>query len=358
MQTQELAGTAAADAAAEHEALRETVERFVRNELMPLEGTLLAREASGGELHLTAAEAAPLLKKCSELGLWGLDAPAELGGADLPATALMLIQEELSRTIVPFSFPPESPVLRLLMAVANEDQRQRYLAPYAQGKTRSATAISEPGAGADPTAMATRAVKDGDHWVLNGRKIWVSYMPQADFTIVLARTAAGRDHRGITAFIIDRDTPGFRIEREIPMLGGHRTYEVVLEECRVPDSQVLGEPGSGFAHLQLRLTRRRLLMGPMCIGMARRALDMMCEHASQRTTFGVKLADRQAIQWWIAERTTFIGTIRVTASPRNTAGTLASIMPAVVPTVTRATLWNFAASSEVAIWVLSPISTR
>lgn len=313
MQTQETAGTAVADAAAEHEALRETVERFVRNELMPLEGTLLAREAGGGELHLTAAEAAPLLKKCSELGLWGLDAPAELGGADLPATALMLIQEELSRTIVPFSFPPESPVLRLLMAVANEDQRRRYLAPYAQGKTRSATAISEPGAGADPTAMATRAVKDGDHWILDGRKIWVSYMPQADFTIVLARTAAGRDHRGITAFIVDRDTPGFRIEREIPMLGGHRTYEVVLEACRVPDSQVLGEPGSGFAHLQLRLTRRRLLMGPMCIGMARRALDMMCEHASQRTTFGVKLADRQAIQWWIADAATSIHACRLMA---------------------------------------------
>ena len=212
---------------------------------------------------------------------------------------------------MPFSFPPESPVLRLLMAVANEDQRRRYLAPYAQGKTRSATAISEPGAGADPTAMATRAVKDGDHWVLDGRKIWVSYMPQADFTIVLARTAAGRDHRGITAFIVDRDTPGFRIEREIPMLGGHRTYEVVLEACRVPDSQVLGEPGSGFAHLQLRLTRRRLLMGPMCIGMARRALDMMCERAVSRVTKGERLADKQMVQERIADSYTQITQFRL-----------------------------------------------
>jgi acyl-CoA dehydrogenase len=149
--------------------------------------------------------------------------------------------------------------------------------------------------------MATRAVQDGTHWVLNGRKLWVSYMPQADFTIVLARTAAGRDHRGITAFIVDRDTPGFRIEREIPMLGGHRTYEIAIEDCRIPHSQILGELGSGFAHMQLRLTRRRLLMGPMCIGMARRALDMMCDHARQRTTFGVRLADRQAVQWWIAD---------------------------------------------------------
>lgn len=299
--------------AEEHRILQGTVERFVKNELMPLENAMLAREARGHELHLTPGEAAPLLEKCRALGLWGLDAPAELGGADLPTTALMLVQEELSRTIVPFSFPPESPVLRLLTAVANEDQRQRYLAPYAEGMIRSATAISEPGAGADPTAMATRAVRDGTHWVLNGRKIWVSYVPQADFTVVLARTAAGRDHRGITAFIVDRDTPGFRIEREIAMLGGHRTYEIALEDCRLPDSQVLGEPGKGFAHLQLRLTRRRLLMGPMCIGMARRALDMMCEHAGRRATFGVKLADRQAVQWWIADAATSIHACRLMA---------------------------------------------
>ena len=297
----------------EHRALQETVARFVERELMPLEPALLAREAAGGELHLTAAESAPLLEKCRALGLTGLDAPAEIGGADLPAVALMGVQEELSRTIVPFSFPPESPVLRLLMAVANDDQRRRYLEPYAQGKIRSATAISEPGAGADPTAMATKAVKDGDHWVLNGRKIWVSYMPAADFTVVLARTAPGRDHRGITAFLVDRDTPGFRIEREIPMLGGHRTYELAFEDCRVPDSQVLGEPGSGFAHMQLRLTRRRLLMGPMCIGMARRALDMMVAHANQRATFGVKLAERQAVQWWIADAATGIHACRLMA---------------------------------------------
>ncbi|MFO1087462.1 MAG: acyl-CoA dehydrogenase family protein [Reyranellaceae bacterium] len=297
----------------EHRALQETVARFVDRELVPLERALLAREAGGEELHLAAAEVAPLLEKCRELGLWGLDAPTEMGGADLPTAALMLVQEELSRTIVPFSFPPESPVLRLLMAVANDDQRKRYLEPYAQGRLRSVTAISEPGAGADPMAMATHAVRDGADWVLNGRKIWVSYVPSADFTVVLARTAPGRNHRGITAFIVDRDTPGFRVEREIRMLGGHRTYELVFEDCRVPDSQVLGEPGSGFAYMQLRLTRRRLLMGPMCIGMARRALDMMCAYASQRTTFGVELSDRQAIQWWIADAATAIHACRLMA---------------------------------------------
>lgn len=299
--------------AEEHRAIQAMVARFVEREVMPLEAALLAREAAGGELQLTDDEAAPLLAKCRALGLWGLDAPADYGGADLPTPALMLVQEELSRTIVPFSLPPESPVLRLLMAVANEAQRRRYLAPYAAGEIRSATAISEPGAGADPTGITTRAVREGDDWVLNGRKIWISYMPRADFTVVLARTSPGRDHRGVTAFIVDRGTPGFRIEREIAMLGGHRTYELVLEDCRVPDSQVLGEPGRGFAHMQLRLSRRRLLMGPMCIGMARRALDMMCDHAKQRTTFGVRLADRQAVQWWIADAATSIHACRLMA---------------------------------------------
>ncbi len=119
----------------EHGALQETVRRFVEQELIPLEKRMLAREAGGGELHLTAAESAPLLQKCRELGLGASMRRPNWGGADLSTTALMLVQQELSRTVVPFSFPPESPVLRLLLAVANEDQRERYLTPYAEGSS-------------------------------------------------------------------------------------------------------------------------------------------------------------------------------------------------------------------------------
>jgi acyl-CoA dehydrogenase len=295
----------------EHRQLQDLVARFVARELMPLEPALLAREARGEELRLSEDELATLHAKCRALGLVALDAPTELGGADLPTTALMRVQEELSRSIVPFAFPPESPVLRLLLAAASEEQKRRYLAPYARGEIRSATAISEPGAGADPSAMTTRAVRHGGDWVINGRKIWVSYVPAADFTVLLARTGSERDHRGISAFLVDKGTPGFRIEREIPMLGGHRTYELVLENCRVPGSQMLGEPGEGFAHMQLRLTRRRLLMGPMCVGMAGRALDMMCDHVKARTTFGTVLAERDAIQWWIADAATQIHACRL-----------------------------------------------
>jgi alkylation response protein AidB-like acyl-CoA dehydrogenase len=285
----------------EHRMLQDLVAKFVDNELMPLESAVLKREIEGRPVYLTEAEEQPLLAKCKELGLWGLDVPEEFGGANLPMVALVGMYEEQSRTPVPFTFPPDSPNLHMLMAVANEEQRAKYLDPYARGVARSAIAISEPGAGGDPAGMTTRAVQDGDDWVINGRKIWVSRVPHADFIIAMARTGEGKRHEGITAFIIEKGTKGFIIEREIPMLGGQRTYELVFEDCRVPSRQVLGKLGQGFAPMQLRLTVRRIQMGAWCIGIARRALDMMMDHAKQRSTFGVKLADRQAIQWWIAE---------------------------------------------------------
>ncbi len=295
----------------EHRMLQDLVAKFVDRELMPLERSVLAREARGEKYGLTREQEAPLLAKCRELGLWALDVPEELGGANLPAVALMAINEELGRTIVPFTFPPDSPNLHMLLAAADERQRELYLKPYAEGRAHSAIAISEPGAGGDPAEMTTRAVKDGDQWVINGRKIWVSRVPQADFVIVMARTGEGKRHEGISAFIVEKDTPGFIIEREIAMIGGHRTYELVFEDCRVPEAQVLGRLGHGFAPMQLRLTVRRLQIGAWCIGIARRALEMLCEQAKNRTTFGTKLSERQAIQWWVADAATRIHACRL-----------------------------------------------
>ncbi len=297
--------------AEEHRMLQDLVAKFVDRDLMPLERAVLAREAHGGKFGLTEEEEVPLLAKCRELGLWALDVPEELGGANLPTVALMPINEELGRTVVPFTFPPDSPNLHMLLAVADERQRELYLKPYATGEAKSCIAISEPGAGGDPAGMTTRAVKDGDHWVINGRKIWVSRVPQADFVIVMARTGEGKRHEGISAFIVERGTPGFIIEREIAMIGGRRTYELVFENLRVPESQVLGKLGHGFAPMQLRLTVRRLQIGAWCIGISRRALDMLCEHARQRVTFGARLADRQAIQWWVADAATRIHACRL-----------------------------------------------
>ncbi|SDC43604.1 acyl-CoA dehydrogenase family protein [Belnapia rosea] len=291
--------------------LQELVAKFVDRELMPLEPAVLRRESEGGRYTLTAEEEAPLLARCRELGLWGLDVPEDLGGANLSAVALMVAEEEVARTVVPFAFPPDSPNLHMMLQVANEDQRERYLRPYADGRLKSGIAISEPGAGGDPAGMTTRAVKEDGGWVINGRKIWVSRMGSADFTIVMARTGEGKRQEGVTAFLVDKGTPGFIVEREIPMIGGRRTYELVFEDLRVPDSQVLGEVGRGYAPMQLRLNVRRLQIGARCVGIARRALRMMGEHALQRTTFGQRLADRQAIQWWIADAATRIHACRL-----------------------------------------------
>jgi len=295
----------------EHRMLQELVAKFVDNELIPLEANVLKREIAGQKAALSDEEEERILAKCKELGLWGLDVPEEVGGANLPAVALMGVQEEIGRTCVPFTFPPDSPNLHMLLQTVTPEQRRKYLEPYAAGTAKSAIAISEPGAGGDPAGMTTRAVLDGHDWVINGRKIWISRVPYADFTIVMARTGTDKRHGGITAFIVEKGTPGLIVQREIPMLGGQRTYEVVFENCRVPEEQVLGRIGDGFAPMQLRLTVRRLQMGAWAIGMSRRALDMMCSHVKQRETFGVKLADRQAIQWWIADAATKIHACRL-----------------------------------------------
>ena len=295
----------------EHRQLQDLVARFVDKELMPLEPRIIEREIRGEHPTLTPEEATPLLAKCRELGLWALDVPEEFGGVNLPAVALMAVNEELWRTIVPFTFPPDSPNLHMLMTAATPEQKAKYLEPYARGEAKSCIAVSEPGAGADPSGMITKAEPVGNGWVVNGRKIWVSRVPEADFIILMARVGAGKRREGITAFIVERGIEGFVIEREIPMIGGHRTYELVFEDMRLPANAILGEIGQGFAPMQLRLNVRRLQIGAWAIGISRRALDMMCTHVKQRMTFGTLLADRQAIQWWIADAATKIHICRL-----------------------------------------------
>jgi len=298
----------------EHRMLQDTVRRFVRQELLPLESLVLQRDTQGmtGEDLLPPEVDEKLLGKAKVAGLWGLDVPEEFGGLNLDAFSKCLANEELHKTVTPFTFPPDAPNLHMLMQTCTPEQRERYLIPYARGEKRSAIAISEPGAGSDPSGMQTTAIKKGDQWVINGRKIWISRAHIADFLIVMALTDKEKRARGgITAFLVDKGTPGLVLQRQIPVIGGHAPWELVFEDMTVPDSHVLGHIGQGFAPMQLRLTVRRLEIGSWCVGFAQRCLDMMVDYAKQRVTFGQRLADRQAIQWFIADAATDIYAARL-----------------------------------------------
>ena len=286
----------------DHRMIGDLVRRFVDDELMPLEQGVLDRAIAGDELKLSKEEKARVDQVSRDIGIWGLDAPADLGGHDLPAVAMVAVNEALGRTIVPWTLPPDSPNLRMLAATVNDRQREAYLAPYVRGETISAIGISEPGAGADPAGMKTTAVRDGDDWILNGRKIWITKANVADFTITMAVTDKEKGARGgISAFLVDRDAPGFNVVRPIPVIGGETLYEVAFDDCRVEGWKLLGTEGQGFAPMQLRLSTRRAEMAANAIGMAQRAMEMMIDYAPQRVTFGKPLSERQTIQNWISD---------------------------------------------------------
>jgi len=292
--------------------IRETVRKFVERELIPLEAHVMKNQlASDDGAQLTAAQTDRLRSVSKELGLWGLDAPEDLGGLGLPQVTMVAVAEEMGRTITPFILPPDTPNLRMIAAVGTPEQKERYLRPYIEGKLNSRMALSEPGAGGDAAGLRTRAERTADGWVINGRKIWITDAARCDFLIVMARVGEGQRQEGVTAFIVERGTPGFTIERAIPMVGDTLTYELVFDDMRLPEGAVLGEVGAGYAPMQLRLITRRLEMAAMSIGMAQRALDIMSAHARERVTFGERLADRQAIQWWAADIATRIHACRL-----------------------------------------------
>ncbi|KAF0114974.1 MAG: acyl-CoA dehydrogenase [Hyphomonadaceae bacterium] len=298
----------------EHKMLKDLVEKFVQTEIMPLEAAVLVRDAAGKGAYLLPTELERLHKVSKELGLWSLDAPEELGGMGLPYVALIGVNEALGYSCATYTLPPDSPNLRMLEKTAKGAQIEAYLAPYARGETISAIGISEPGAGADPAGMQTKAVRDGDDWIINGRKIWITRAAEADFTILMAITDPAKGAKGgMSAFLVDKDAPGFKVMRQIPMLGGEFTYEIALDDCRVPNWKLLGNEGEGFGPMQVRLGTRRMEMAAWCIGGAQRALDMMVEYAPQRSTFGEKLSQRQTVQWWAADAATKIHAARLMA---------------------------------------------
>lgn len=278
-----------------------TVRRFVREEIVPLEAKL---DPDASELPREDFER--LTKKVREMGFWGLDIPAEYGGAGVDMVTRVLMAVEMTQhragLYVPCYGVFGSAGLAQLYE-ATEDQKQRYLHPMLRGEKRGFFGLTEPSGGSDPArAIRTRAVRDGDDWIINGSKVFISGADRAHFGLVFARTDASKGRGGVTCFLVDTDMKGFHVRRVVHTLrSSHYATELQFEDLRVPHANVLGEVNGGFAIANERLSRQRIPYAAACIGVAVKAQELAIDYAKQRETFGAPLATRQAVQWMIID---------------------------------------------------------
>ncbi|HLY67478.1 MAG TPA: acyl-CoA dehydrogenase family protein [Chloroflexota bacterium] len=278
--------------------VRQTVRRFVDQELMPLERSL------DDLTDIPDPIRRQLEAKVKEMGFWAAAVPVEFGGGGIGALGNMVMREQISRCIVSdtrddrgFGGSPWP-----ILYQCDPEQRRKYLDPVIRGEKRHFFAMTEPGAGNDANGLATSAVLDGDEWAINGSKVFISHVDIADFGVVLAKTDVTKRARGgLSAFIVDKGTPGFNIVRMIHTIGAARVFELHFDNCRVPEQNLLGEVGHGFDIAGSNLTKTRLKQAASSLGLAQRALEMCIDYVQQRETFGKKLMDRGAVQMMIAD---------------------------------------------------------
>ena len=285
----------------EQEMIIGLVRRFVREEILPLE-LKLDPDADA----LDAADRDRLISKTKEMGLYGLDIPPEYGGPDIDLVTRTLIAVEMAQHRAGLYAPCYGVFGGAGLAQlfeATEEQKDKYLYPTLRGEKRGFFGLSEPSGGSDPArAIQTRAVRDGDNWIINGSKLWISGADRADFGLVFARTDSSKGRNGVTCFIVDTDTPGFHVRRIVHTLrSAHYATELQFENMIVPSANILGELNKGFAIANDRLTRQRIPYAAGCIGVAMKAQEMALEYVPQRETFGAPLSSRQAIQWMLVD---------------------------------------------------------
>jgi alkylation response protein AidB-like acyl-CoA dehydrogenase len=237
---------------------------------------------------------------------WGLDIPAEYGGAGVDMVTRVLMAIEMSQHRAGLYVPCYGVFGTAGLAQlyeATEDQKQRYLHPMLRGEKRGFFGLTEPSGGSDPArAIRTKAVRDGDDWIINGSKVFISGADRAHFGLVFARTDASKGRGGVTCFLVDTDMKGFHVRRVVHTLrSSHYATELQFEDLRVPNANVLGEVNGGFAIANERLSRQRVPYAAACIGVAVKAQELAIEYAKQRETFGAPLATRQAVQWMIID---------------------------------------------------------
>ncbi|MGE0461138.1 MAG: acyl-CoA dehydrogenase [Vicinamibacterales bacterium] len=290
----------------EQELLRRSVREFAETEIRPH-----VMEWDNGQ-HFPLG----LLPKLAELGLMGIQFPEAYGGAAMSAVDYCICIEELARV---------DPSISLSVAAHNglgaahiamfgsEAQKQRYLAPLARGERLAAWGLTEPGSGSDAAAMRTTAVRDGDHWVLNGSKAFITHGKSGDTMVVMAVTDRARGSKGISAFIVERGTPGLIAGKKEDKLGmrASETCEVILQNCRVPAAQMIGEEGQGFIQTLQVLDAGRIGIAALAVGLAQGAWEAAKAYAGERRQFGRTIDTFQSIRWKLLDNASRVEAARL-----------------------------------------------
>ncbi len=301
----EQAGRALTTLAEDEEMFRASVREFAEGELRP---RVEAMDEAG---KLDPA----LVRQCFDLGLMGIETPEEYGGAGASFFTAIVAVEELSRvdaSVGVFVDVQNTLVNNAILRWGNPEQKKKYLAQLAAERV-GAYALSEAGSGSDAFALATRAVDAGDHYVLNGRKLWITNGNEAEIFIVFANADPAAGYKGITAFIVEKSFEGFSVGKKENKLGirASSTTELILEDCRVPKENVLGEVGKGYKVSIETLNEGRIGIGAQMIGIARGALEASLAYTSEREQFGKAVNEFQGVQFQLAEMATELEAARL-----------------------------------------------
>jgi alkylation response protein AidB-like acyl-CoA dehydrogenase len=283
-----------------HRLLRQSVREFARAEIAPHAQRWDREERFPTEL----------VPKLAKMGLLGIRIPEEYGGSGMDTLAYAICVEEIARVDGSMALTVASHNglgTGHILAFGSEEQKRRYLPPATSGKWLAAWALTEPGSGSDSAALRTVARRDGDHWIIDGTKSFITQGSVGGFCVVLARTDSDLPkQQGITAFVVEHGTPGFTASKHLLKLGcrSSDTAELAFENVRVPDSQRVGAEGQGFRDTMRILDRGRISIAAMALGLGYGALDRAVDYAKQRQAFGKPIAEFQAIQWHLADAKT------------------------------------------------------
>ncbi len=290
----------------EHKMIRDTARDFAQKEIAPIAAEF---DESGEFPHKT-------IQKMGAMGFMGIEVPEAYGGAGMDTLSYVLALEEISKVDAAHGVimsVNNSLYCHGILKFGTEEQKKKYLPPVASGRSIGAYSLTEPMSGSDAGSMRTRAVRDGDFYILNGRKSWVTSGPVADYVVVFMMTDPAKKQKGISAFIVEANTPGFVRGKKEPKLGirASATSELVFEDCRVPVENRLGEEGEGFKIAMTVLDVGRIGIAAQALGIAEAAYEASLAYAREREAFGQKIGEFQGISFKLADMKTRIEASRL-----------------------------------------------